>query len=69
MGYELFENQALRLADKAGLVQPEFYNGTLFCDILTSDESLDLFQQLCLPYMGNTKVTKGKREHSIDFTS
>ena len=71
MAFQSFEDTALRLADKCGLVAADFYEitGTMFVDSSTTDEALDLFQQSALSILGNTKVTKGKYEHSIDFVA
>ena len=62
-----FEASALNLAKKVGLVNPEFYNGTLFFEASTDEESVDNFRLLALAKFGGTKFTPGRLEHSIDF--
>jgi hypothetical protein len=62
-----FETSALTMAVKSGLVNPEFYNGTLFFSADTQEESIDQFRLLALAKFGGTKFTAGRIQHSIDF--
>ena len=65
-----FEATALRLAQQCGLIDPEFFNGSLFCKAETPMANLDRFQvEFGALSLGITKVTKGAVEHSIDFVA
>jgi len=65
-----FEATALRTAEQCGLIEPNFFNGSMFCKSETPMANLDRFQvEFGALGLGITKVTKGAVEHSIDFVA
>lgn len=72
MAFQSFEDTALRLADRCGILNADFFEmtGTMFCNVDTPKAALDLFQaEIMRIFEFKTVVTPGRYEHSIDFVA